>query len=49
MIFQNGIWLISLLGMGLITLGFIYVVALAGAPADAVQTDRFHRTAPRRL
>lgn len=34
MIFQNAIWLVTLFGIGLIALGFIYVVWQAGRPAD---------------
>ncbi|MGB9430545.1 MAG: cytochrome oxidase [Gammaproteobacteria bacterium] len=44
MIFQNEIWLIALVGMGLVTLGFIYVIVQAGKPADTAEAERAHRT-----
>ncbi len=44
MIFQNKIWLISLVGMGLVTLGFLYVIYQAGKPADEAETRRAHET-----
>lgn len=43
MIFQDEIWSISLVGMGLVTLGFIYVVLQAGKPADATEAERAHK------
>ncbi len=45
MIFQNEIWLISLVGMGLVTLGFLYVIYQAGKPADTAEAQRAHKTA----
>ncbi len=45
MIFQNKVWLISLVGMGLVTLGFLYVIYQAGKPADAAEARRAHKTA----
>lgn len=44
MIFQNAIWLIALVGMGLVALGFIYVIVQAGKPADTAESERAHRT-----
>ena len=32
---QNEVWLITLAGMGLVALAFIYVIAKSGKPADA--------------
>lgn len=40
MIFQNEIWLITLLGLAAVTLGFLFVIAKAGKPADSQQTQR---------
>ena len=47
MILQNEIWLITLTGMGLVTLGFIYVISQAGKPADAAQTQKAYATSNR--
>lgn len=44
MIFQNAIWTISLVGMGLVALGFIYVIMQAGQPADDAATRKAYRT-----
>lgn len=44
MIFQNEVFLIALVGMGLVTLGFIYVIMQAGKPADAAETKQVHKT-----
>ncbi|MGH8398855.1 MAG: cytochrome oxidase [Gammaproteobacteria bacterium] len=44
MIFQNEIWLIALVGMGLVTLGFIYVIVQARKPADTEEAQRAHKT-----
>lgn len=44
MIFQNVIWAITLTGMGLVALGFLYAIAQAGKPADTAETERAHRT-----
>ncbi|EAR21318.1 cupredoxin domain-containing protein [Nitrococcus mobilis] len=35
MILQNEIWLITLLGLAAVTLGFIFVIAQAGKPTDS--------------
>lgn len=43
MIYQNLIWTIALVGMGLIALGFIYIVANAGRPADADAAQKAQR------
>lgn len=40
MIFQNEIWLITLLGLAVVTLGFIFVIARAGKPADSQQIQQ---------
>jgi cytochrome c oxidase subunit 2 len=45
MILQNKVWLISLVGMGLVALGFLYVIYQAGKPADAAEARRAHKTA----
>lgn len=37
MIFQNAIWTVTLVGMGLVALGFLYVILQAGKPADTAQ------------
>lgn len=47
MIFQNRVWLICLVGMGLVALGFLYVIIQAGKPADAAAANRAHHTADR--
>lgn len=44
MIFQNKIWLICLIGMGLIAVGFLYVIYQAGKPADAAEAKRAYKT-----
>ena len=44
MIFQNGIWSISLIGMGLVALGFLYVILQAGKPADDAALRKAQRT-----
>lgn len=36
MILQDKIWLIALIGMGLVALGFLYVISQAGKPAEPV-------------
>ncbi|TKR53684.1 cytochrome oxidase [Allopusillimonas ginsengisoli] len=43
MILQNQIWLITLTGMGLVALGFLYVISQARKPADATQYKKAHR------
>jgi cytochrome c oxidase subunit 2 len=44
MIFQNEVFLIALVGMGLVTLGFIYVIFQAGKPADTAEAAQAHKT-----
>lgn len=44
MIFQNIVWAIALVGMGLVTLGFIHVIRQAGKPADDEATRKVART-----
>lgn len=44
MIFQNIVWIIALAGMGLIALGFIYVISQAGKPADDAETRKAAHT-----
>ena len=44
MILQNVIWTISLVGMGLVALGFIHVVRQAGKPADDAATRKAAHT-----
>ena len=44
MIFQNGIWTISLIGMGLVALGFLYLILQAGKPADDAELRKAQRT-----
>ena len=43
MILQNVIWGITLTGMGLVALGFVYAIAQAGRPADATEAARANR------
>lgn len=43
MIFQNEIWLITLIGMGLVTLGFVHVIIQARRPADEAQREKAHK------
>ncbi len=40
MIRQDEVWLISLIGMGLVAVVFIYVVAMSGKPADATRVQK---------
>lgn len=40
MIFQNVIWIVALVGMGLIALGFLYVISQASKPADDAETRK---------
>lgn len=40
MIFQNAVWGIALVGMGLVALGFIQVIRQAGKPADDEATRK---------
>jgi cytochrome c oxidase subunit 2 len=44
MVFQDAIWAITLAGMGLVTLGFVYVISQAGKPADTTQAQQAYRT-----
>lgn len=44
MIFQNIVWIIALAGMGLIALGFLYVISQAGKPADDAATRKAAHT-----
>lgn len=44
MILQNTIWVIALAGMGLVALGFIYVIRQAGKPADDDATRKTAHT-----
>lgn len=45
MTLQDVVWTIALVGMGLVALGFIYVVFQAGKPADDEATGKSARTA----
>ncbi len=47
MILQNVIWSIALAGMGLVALGFVYVIFQAGKPADDAATSKAVRTSNR--
>ncbi|WP_077514136.1 cytochrome oxidase [Rhodanobacter sp. B05] len=44
MILQNVVWTISLVGMGLVALGFVYVIRQAGKPADDAATRKAAHT-----
>ena len=44
MILQNVIWVIALIGIGLIALGFVYVIIQAGKPADDAATRKAAHT-----
>lgn len=44
MTLQNIVWTIALVGMGLVTLGFIYVIYQAGKPADDDATRKSAHT-----
>lgn len=44
MILQNVVWVIALIGIGLIALGFIYVISQAGKPADDAATKKAAHT-----
>ncbi|MBQ4854047.1 cytochrome oxidase [Rhodanobacter sp. B2A1Ga4] len=44
MIFQNMIWAITLTGMGLVALGFVYAIVQAGRPAGTAEAARAHRS-----
>ncbi|MGH8041816.1 MAG: cytochrome oxidase [Rudaea sp.] len=44
MILQNVVWTIALVGMGLVALGFIYVISQAGKPADDAATHKAAQT-----
>jgi cytochrome c oxidase subunit 2 len=43
MIYQNLIWMIALVGMGLVALVFLWVISQAGKPADADVAQRAQR------
>lgn len=45
MILQNVVWAVALVGMGLVALGFIYVIIQAGKPADEGATRKATHTA----
>lgn len=45
MTLQDVVWFIALAGMGLIALGFIYVIVQAGKPADDAETRKAAQTA----
>lgn len=42
--FQDVIWIVTLTGMGLVALGFLYAIVQAGKPADTEQAERAHRS-----
>lgn len=44
MILQNVVWAIALAGMGLVALGFVYVISQAGKPADDAATRKAGHT-----
>lgn len=44
MILQDIVWAIALIGMGLVALGFIYVIYQAGKPADDAATRKAAHT-----
>ena len=44
MILQNVVWTIALIGMGLVTVGFIHVIRQAGKPADDAATRKAAHT-----
>ncbi len=44
MILQNVIWAIALAGIGLVALGFVYVISQAGKPADDAATRKAAHT-----
>ena len=44
MIFQDKIWIITLVGMGLVAAGFLYAIIQAGRPADPAQAQQAYRT-----
>lgn len=44
MIFQDVIWTVALVGIGLVSLAFIYIVGQAGKPADDAATRKAART-----
>lgn len=48
MLFQNVIWVVTLIGMGLVALGFVYAITQAGRPADAAAPSRRTSTSLRR-
>ena len=44
MIFQNVIWVVTLTGMGLVALGFVYAITQASRPADAAEAAQANRS-----
>lgn len=44
MILQNVVWVIALVGMGLVALGFLYVISQTGKPADDAATRKAAHT-----
>jgi len=44
MVFQNEIWLISIIGIGLVTLGFIYVIFQSGRSTDVAASQQAYKT-----
>src|SRR3546814_5430528 len=44
MIVHNSLWSVTLTGMVLVTLGFIYAITQASRPAGAAQAEQLHRT-----
>ena len=44
MIFQDLVWVIALVGMGLVALGFIHMIRQAGKPADDAETRKSAQT-----
>lgn len=47
MVYQNVVWVIALTGMGLVTLGFLYIIAQVGRPADADAVRGINRRSAR--
>ena len=45
--FQDVIWLVTLTGMGLVTLGFIYVILRSGEDASAAEAQQAYQTSNR--
>lgn len=47
MIYQNVVWVIALVGMGIVALGFLYVILQVGRPADADAVRGIHQRSGR--